>query len=323
MADDNGAERRQESTSYDAQDITVLEGLEAVRRRPGMYIGSTGPSAACTTSSTRSSTTRSTRRWPATATKSCSRSTPTTRSRSFDNGRGIPVAVMTKEGRPGGRGRADRAARGRKVRRGRRLQGLGRPARRRRVGRQRAVGEPRRRGATRRLRAGPSRTSAARRSPTSSRASRPRKPARRSRSCPTRTCSRRSISTSPRSRSGCATPRSSPRGLKITIVDERGEGHRAEFQYDGGITDFVAYLNRNKEPIHKKIVSFSGDSDEGALEVAMQWNSSYQESVFSFANNINTIEGGIAPVGLPLGAHQRAEQICAGQGRAARRRTRA
>ena len=86
------------------------------------------------------------------------------------------------------------------------------------------------------------------------------------------------------------------RGLKITIVDERGEGHRAEFQYDGGIIDFVAYLNRNKEPIHKKIISFSGESDEGALEVAMQWNSSYQESVFSFANNINTIEGGIAPV---------------------------
>ena len=81
-------------------------------------------------------------------------------------------------------------------------------------------------------------------------------------------------------------------GLKITIVDERGEGHRAEFQYDGGIIDFVAYLNRNKEPIHKKLVSFSGESDEGAVEVAMQWNSSYQESVFSFANNINTLEGG-------------------------------
>ena len=82
------------------------------------------------------------------------------------------------------------------------------------------------------------------------------------------------------------------RGLKITLVDERGTGHRAEFQYDGGIVDFVAYLNRNKEPIHKKIISFSGESDEGAVEVAMQWNSSYQESVFSFANNINTIEGG-------------------------------
>ena len=82
------------------------------------------------------------------------------------------------------------------------------------------------------------------------------------------------------------------RGLRITLVDERGCGHRAEFQYDGGIVDFVTYLNRNKEPIHKRIIEFSGESEEGALEVAMQWNSSYQESVFSFANNINTIEGG-------------------------------
>ena len=82
------------------------------------------------------------------------------------------------------------------------------------------------------------------------------------------------------------------RGLQITFVDERGEGHRAEFRYDGGIVDFVAFLNEAKEPIHKKVISFSGEGDDGAVEVAMQWNSSYQESVFSFANNINTIEGG-------------------------------
>ncbi len=82
------------------------------------------------------------------------------------------------------------------------------------------------------------------------------------------------------------------RSLHITIVDERGEGNRVDFKYDGGIVDFVAYLNQNKEPIQKNIISFEGESDEGALEVAMQWNSSYQESVFSFANNINTIEGG-------------------------------
>jgi DNA gyrase subunit B len=82
------------------------------------------------------------------------------------------------------------------------------------------------------------------------------------------------------------------RGMKITIVDERGEGHRAEFQYDGGIVDFVAFLNANKDPIQRKIISIEGDGDQGAVEVAMQWNSSYQESVFSFANNINTIEGG-------------------------------
>jgi DNA gyrase subunit B len=82
------------------------------------------------------------------------------------------------------------------------------------------------------------------------------------------------------------------RGLHITIVDERDTGNRVEFQYDGGIVDFVAYLNQNKEPIQKNIISFEGESEEGAVEVAMQWNSSYQESVFSFANNINTIEGG-------------------------------
>ena len=82
------------------------------------------------------------------------------------------------------------------------------------------------------------------------------------------------------------------RGLHITIIDEREAGNRVEFQYDGGIVDFVAYLNQNKEPIQKNIISFEGESEEGAVEVAMQWNSSYQESVFSFANNINTIEGG-------------------------------
>ncbi len=82
------------------------------------------------------------------------------------------------------------------------------------------------------------------------------------------------------------------RGMKITLTDERGAGHKVEFQYDGGIVDFVAYLNQNKDPIQKHVIFFEGESTEGAVEVAMQWNSSYQESVFSFANNINTIEGG-------------------------------
>ena len=84
------------------------------------------------------------------------------------------------------------------------------------------------------------------------------------------------------------------RGLKIILIDERGDGKRAEFQYDGGIIDFVSFLNANKEPIHSKVISFEGESEseEGSVEVAMQWNASYQESVFSFANNINTREGG-------------------------------
>jgi DNA gyrase subunit B len=83
------------------------------------------------------------------------------------------------------------------------------------------------------------------------------------------------------------------RGLRIAITDKRAEGARSsEFHYEGGIEDFVRYLNQNKDPIQKKVVFFDGESDEGAVEVALQWNSSYQESVFSFANNINTHEGG-------------------------------
>src|SRR3954452_3047439 len=82
------------------------------------------------------------------------------------------------------------------------------------------------------------------------------------------------------------------RGLRISIIDERGEGARADFHYEGGIEDFVRYLNENKEAVQRKVVFFEADGDEGAVEVAMQWNSSYQESIFSFANNINTHEGG-------------------------------
>ena len=83
------------------------------------------------------------------------------------------------------------------------------------------------------------------------------------------------------------------RGLRISITDERGEGTKSrEFHYEGGIEDFVRYINENKDPIQQKVIFFEGDGDEGALEVAMQWNGTYQESVFSFANNINTHEGG-------------------------------
>jgi DNA gyrase subunit B len=82
------------------------------------------------------------------------------------------------------------------------------------------------------------------------------------------------------------------RGLKIGIRDERADGKSADFRYEGGIEDFVGYLNENKDPIGKKVIYFEGETDEGAVEVAMQWNTTYQESVFSFANNINTHEGG-------------------------------
>jgi DNA gyrase subunit B len=82
------------------------------------------------------------------------------------------------------------------------------------------------------------------------------------------------------------------RGLRIVLIDERAEGETHEFHYEGGIRDFVAFVNRAKDPVHKRIVYFEGESDQGNVEVAMQWNSSYQESVYTFANNINTHEGG-------------------------------
>jgi DNA gyrase subunit B len=82
------------------------------------------------------------------------------------------------------------------------------------------------------------------------------------------------------------------KGLRIVLYDEREGDERHEFHYEGGIRDFVSYVNKAKDPIHKGIVYFEGENEQGAVEVAMQWNGSYQESVFSFANNINTTEGG-------------------------------
>jgi DNA gyrase subunit B len=82
------------------------------------------------------------------------------------------------------------------------------------------------------------------------------------------------------------------RGFKVELVDERGEGRRVEFLYKGGIADFVRHLNESKDPLHRKIIYLEGETKDGQVEVAMQWNSSYQESTFSFANNINTHEGG-------------------------------
>ena len=82
------------------------------------------------------------------------------------------------------------------------------------------------------------------------------------------------------------------RGLRITLNDERPGGKTEEFHYEGGISDFVAYVNSGKDPIHKHVVYFDGENEDGQVEVALQWNTSYVESVFSFANNINTSEGG-------------------------------
>jgi DNA gyrase subunit B len=87
------------------------------------------------------------------------------------------------------------------------------------------------------------------------------------------------------------------KGLRIVLVDEREGEDRHEFYAEGGIRDFVSYVNDAKDPVHKHVIYFESTSNgdtmqEGQLEVAMQWNTSYVESVFSFANNINTHEGG-------------------------------
>src|SRR5579862_6456091 len=83
------------------------------------------------------------------------------------------------------------------------------------------------------------------------------------------------------------------RGLRIRFTDERADGAApVEFHYEGGIKDFVGYVNESKDVVHRHIVYFSNQSEQGEVEVAMQWNTSYQESVFSFAYNINTHEGG-------------------------------
>jgi DNA gyrase subunit B len=82
------------------------------------------------------------------------------------------------------------------------------------------------------------------------------------------------------------------KNLRIELIDDRAEGESVVYQYAGGIQDFVAYINRDKDAVHRTIIFFDNDTEEGACEVALQWNSSYNESIFTFANNINTSEGG-------------------------------
>jgi DNA gyrase subunit B len=291
LADENGADRRsKEQPSYDAQDITVLEGLEAVRKRPGMYIGSTGLrglhhlvyevvdnsvdealAGHCTEVEVVIH--------------------PDSSVTVTDNGRGIPVAVMEKEKRPAvevvltvlhaggkfGEGGGYKVSGG--------LHGVG-------VSVVNALSEHldvevHRDGFVwtqsfeRGKPLGDLKKGAAAKDTGTTITFWPDADIFETLDFDITVLEERMRETA-----------FLTRGLKIAIVDERGEGHRAEFRYEGGIVDFVSYLNENKEPIHKRVISFDGESDEGAVEVAMQWNSSYQESVFAFANNINTHEGG-------------------------------
>jgi DNA gyrase subunit B len=83
------------------------------------------------------------------------------------------------------------------------------------------------------------------------------------------------------------------KGIRITIKDEREEEEKShEFYYKGGIAEFVKHLNKNRTTIHDKAIYFERESDSLAIEVAIQYNDGYDEKVYSFANNINTVDGG-------------------------------
>ncbi|MCE1227755.1 MAG: DNA topoisomerase (ATP-hydrolyzing) subunit B [Geobacteraceae bacterium] len=81
-------------------------------------------------------------------------------------------------------------------------------------------------------------------------------------------------------------------GVRIKINDERTDGKSHDFFYEGGINSFVEYLNRAKTPLHQKPIYFKGEKGGVEMEVSMQYNDTYDEKIFSFANNINTHEGG-------------------------------
>jgi DNA gyrase subunit B len=81
------------------------------------------------------------------------------------------------------------------------------------------------------------------------------------------------------------------KGVKIQISDER-TGKKKEFHYEGGIKSFVEYLNKNREALHKQPIYITGEKNSILMEVAFQYNDSYNEIIFTFANNINTREGG-------------------------------
>ena len=82
------------------------------------------------------------------------------------------------------------------------------------------------------------------------------------------------------------------RGLKIILIDEREDNKKDEFLYQGGITEYVQMINKNKTPIHPTIVDINGKEDDISIEVAFQYNESYNSNIYSFVNNITTPEGG-------------------------------
>lgn len=86
-------------------------------------------------------------------------------------------------------------------------------------------------------------------------------------------------------------------GLHISLADQRN-GKKQDFQFSEGIAEFVTFMNQSKKSVHPDVIFFKGTKDDVEVEVAMQWNDSYTESIYSYCNNINTVEGGTHLVGL-------------------------
>lgn len=105
------------------------------------------------------------------------------------------------------------------------------------------------------------------------------------------------------------------RGITITLTDERGEEERKEvFYFEGGISSFVEHLNRNKEVINPEPVYFNGTKDTTVVEIALQYNTSYSENIYSFVNNINTEEGGTHLAGFKSALTRAANDFARRQG---------
>ena len=87
------------------------------------------------------------------------------------------------------------------------------------------------------------------------------------------------------------------KGLAITLIDKRDE-FEVKYKHDGGIIDFVKYLNKNKDVLHSKPIFFSMEKDKVQVEIALQYHDGYTENILSFANNIHTQEGGTHEAGF-------------------------
>lgn len=102
-------------------------------------------------------------------------------------------------------------------------------------------------------------------------------------------------------------------GLEIILVDER-KSKNQRFCFQEGLVEFVSFLNHSKKPINPKVIYFKGHKDDVDVEIAMQWNDSYSESIYTYANNINTIEGGTHLVGFRSALTRTANNYASGKG---------